>query len=115
MSIYYLYCVFKDTLYHLKPIPMQLEKLDKFVSAIRKEFGMTDSEIFRRTKRRANVDARQVLFYACDKHHIPITYVQTYMRSKGLDMMHSTIIHGRKMIEERMKWDEYLKDFADSL
>jgi chromosomal replication initiation ATPase DnaA len=115
MSVSYLYCVFKDTLYHHKPTAMQSEKLDKFVSAIRKEFGMTNDEIFRRTKKRANVDARQVLFYVCDKHHIPITYIQTYMRGKGLDMMHSTIIHGRRAVEERMKWDEYLKDFVESL
>ena len=94
---------------------MQSDKFDKFVRAVSLEFGISEDKIFKRTKQRLNVDARQALFYLCHKHNISTTYVQEYLKSRGLEMNHSTIIHGRKHISERMKWDEYLKEFLMSL
>jgi hypothetical protein len=94
---------------------MKSDQFKRFVSAISREFGIPEELIFERTKKRLTVDARQTLFYLCDKHDIPITYVQDYMKGLGLDMAHSTIIHGKNITADRLQYDEYLKDFIESL
>jgi 2-iminoacetate synthase ThiH len=70
------------------------EKFKQNLSAVMEQFGLTEDELLERTKRRINVDARQVLFLMCVRDEIPLNYIQRFLKKKGFELSRSTILHG---------------------
>lgn len=86
---------------------------DKFKSnlhAVMREFGLSQQEVFKRTKQRMNVDARQMLFLMCRIDGIPLNYIQKYFGDNGLEIAHSTIIHGARRARNVLASDQYLRE-----
>lgn len=86
------------------------EKFQSNLHAVMREFGLSEEEVFERTKRRMNVDARQVLFLMCRNDKIPLNYIQKYSFNKGLHLSHSTIIHGARRAKNVFSNDPYIRD-----
>ncbi len=73
---------------------MKRNIFNKYVTAITNRFSVTEDDLFSKTKKRELVDARQMLYYLCTERNISIGYIQTYLKERGYDVSHSTIIHG---------------------
>ena len=89
---------------------------DKFkyhLDSVLREYGITEQELFARTKRRISVDARQALFLLCRRDDLPISYIQQYFKNNGLEVSHSTIIHGTRRMRLVLAEDETMKEFFD--
>ena len=68
--------------------------------SVAEQFHLTMEEMFEKTKKRENVDARQILYYLCMERPIRISYIQRFMEDHGHPVSHSTIIHGYKKAKE---------------
>ena len=92
---------------------MKKEIFTMYAELVAEKFHLTLDEMFIKSKTRHVVDSRQILFYLCVRRPIRITYIQKFLKDNGLDLSHSTIIHGykhaQKMIAEDKDW-EYLVD-----
>jgi len=78
---------------------------DRYANAIAKEFDLTLEEIFSTSRKRNLVEARQMLYYLCRERPMRISSIQTYVRDSGLDICHSTIIHGNRKAKELINSD----------
>jgi chromosomal replication initiation ATPase DnaA len=94
------------------PNQMKTEIFNEYTEKLLNVFDITRDEMFSKSKRRDLVDARQTLYYACSKRPMRVVYIQKYMKESGYDVGHTTILHGIKEIEKRVKSD---KDYADLL
>jgi len=75
---------------------MKQEIFNKYVEAVSEQFGFKEEELFEVTKKREQVDARQILYCLCAERNMSVGYIQRYLSVKGYDVSHSTIIHGTK-------------------
>jgi len=94
------------------PNQMKTEIFNEYTEKLLNVFDITRDEMFSKSKRRDLVDARQTLYYACSKRPMRVVYIQKYMKESGYDVGHTTILHGIKEIEKKVKSD---KDYADLL
>lgn len=91
------------------------DKFNSNLHAVMREFGLSEQEVFKRTKARMNVDARQMLFLMCRNDGIPLNYIQKYFFSVGgLDIAHSTIIHGARRARNVLSNDRYLRELISN-
>lgn len=84
---------------------MKREIFNKYVKSIINRFGITEEELFSKTKKRELVDARQMLYYLCTERSMTIGYIQSYLKDKGYKVSHSTIIHGTNRAKELVDGD----------
>ncbi len=85
---------------------MKADIFDAYVDAICENFQMSKRELFKKTKQRAIVTARQALYYVCMKRNMRIVEIQTMMKKHGLNFPHTTILHGFRAMSERMEHDQ---------
>jgi chromosomal replication initiation ATPase DnaA len=71
-----------------------------------KLFEVTKEELFTKTKRREVVDARYLLYYLCYQRAISVGYIERYMRDNGYVINHPTIIHGIKVMTDKVIEDQ---------
>jgi|TARA_R100000479_G_C6311208_1_gene174085 chromosomal replication initiation ATPase DnaA len=81
-----------------------------YAEAVAKQFELNLSSIFKKTKKREVVDARQMLYYLCMERPIRISYIQRFLQDNGYDVAHSTIIHGYKKAKQMIDNDEDFKE-----
>lgn len=73
-------------------------------------FEISEADLFKKSKKRDLVDARQLLYYLCHKRPLRIGYIQKYMCDNGYDITHSTIIHGINIVADKVANDsDYVK------
>lgn len=84
---------------------MKSEIFNKYVEKVSSLFSITVDEFFSKSKKREIVDARQLVFYLCHQRLMKITYIKDYMLKSGLDIHHSTIIHGINAIKDKIDMD----------
>lgn len=98
---------------------MKQEIFNKYVSAVATKFSMTEDELFETTKKREQVDARQILYWLCKDRNMSVGYIQGYLSSKGYAVSHSTIIHGTRRAEELIDKDtdlfQIVRDIKESV
>lgn len=75
---------------------MKKEIFEKYATAVAKEFHLSTDEMFEGSRARECVDARHMLYYLCVERPIRTSYIQKYLKENGLEVCHSTIIHGYK-------------------
>jgi chromosomal replication initiation ATPase DnaA len=85
---------------------MKQEVFNQYVERVTDLFGITKEVLFSKTKKRAVVDARQLIYYLCAKRPMQITYIEKYMVDAGYDITHSSIIHGISAVEKRIAEDK---------
>ena len=88
---------------------------EKYATAVAKEFHLSEDEMFERTRARECVDARFLLFYLCMERPIRTSYIQRYLKEKGLDICHSTILHGYKKAKALVESDPDYKNLAKQI
>jgi chromosomal replication initiation ATPase DnaA len=91
---------------------MKREVFIAYANSVAEQFHLTMEEMFEKTKKRENVDARQILYYLCMERPIRISYIQRFMEDHGHPVSHSTIIHGYKKAKELIDNDS---DYHDIL
>lgn len=84
---------------------MKQDVFNQYVERISHLFNVSEEELFSKSKKRELVDARHLLYYLCSQRPMRINYIQKYMNDKGYVIQHSSIIHGIKVIEEKLKND----------
>jgi|TARA_R100000781_G_scaffold114533_1_gene85592 chromosomal replication initiation ATPase DnaA len=88
---------------------------EKYATAVAKEFHLSEDEMFERTRTRECVDARFLLYYLCMERPIRTSYIQKYLKERGLDICHSTILHGYKKAKELVESDPDYKSLAKQI
>lgn len=91
---------------------MKYKIFNQYVDQVCHLFSISKEELFSKTKRRDIVDARQLLYYLCDKRPIRQVYIQEYMSNNGYDISHSSIHHGISVVKKKVKTDKDYKEYA---
>ena len=92
---------------------------NKYVEAVADKFGFNEDELFEITKKREQVDARQIIYCLCAERNMSVGYIQSYLAQKGYNVSHSTIIHGTKratsLIEQDVDLAKIVSDIKESV
>ena len=91
---------------------MKYKIFSQYVDQVCALFDVSKEELFSKTKRRDIVDARQLLYYLCDKRPIKQVYIQEYMANNGYEINHSSIHHGISVVKNKVKTDKDYKEYA---
>lgn len=94
---------------------MKVKIFQNYADSVREIFGLTEKEMFTKTKKRDVVDARHLLYYLCYTRPMRLKYIQNYMAEHGYKVGHSTIIHGINMVEDKIKEDPDYKYVIQSI
>lgn len=84
---------------------MKEEVFNEYVKRITSLFKIDKEAMFSKSKKREVVDARHLLYYICSKRPMRLTYIQKFMENNGYVIQHSSVIHGIKSVESRIKED----------
>ena len=84
---------------------MKKDIFNQYVSKVCELFGIEPDDLIKKTKHRNIVDARQLLFFLCDKRQIQKIYIEKWMNDAGFTIGHSTIIYGINRVKDRMRGD----------
>jgi chromosomal replication initiation ATPase DnaA len=87
----------------------------EYASSCAKLFGITEDELFTKSKRRDIVDARHMLYFLCSERPMKIVYIQEYMLTNGYQINHSSIIYGIKQMRNKMSEDKDYKKAVKSI
>ncbi len=88
---------------------MKNEIFSDYVEKIVDLYKIPREEIFSKIKRTDVVDARQMLFYLCNRRNISHTQIKRYLVDEGFEIGISTILHGIKVMEEKIENDSDYK------
>lgn len=94
---------------------MKRKVYEQIFDEISSHFGLTKGDILTVTKKREVVDARQAIYYVCNKRGIKISHIQSYLKQDGYDVTHSTIIHGMGVVERTIENDEEYKRIINKI
>ena len=84
---------------------MKYKLFNKLATEVAEKFGVSEEDIFIKSKERAVVDARYLLYSLCKVNKMKLTYIQSYMNDRGYSIPHSTIHHGIKDITKKVEED----------
>lgn len=84
---------------------MKKDIFNQYVSKVCELFDIEPDDLIKKTKHRNIVDARQLLFFLCDKRQIQKIYIEKWMNDAGFAVGHSTIIYGINRVKDRMRGD----------
>lgn len=83
---------------------MKINLFNRYAEEICDLFGITEEQLFEKSKVQNLVDARHLLYYLCNEEQMRIRYIQEYMERRGYNIGHSNIIYGihstKKKVEE---------------
>ena len=85
---------------------MKHDVFNQYVERVTDLFAITKEDFFSKNKKRAIVDARQLVYYLCAKRPMQITYIEKYMNEGGYKIAHPSIIHGISAVEKRIAEDK---------
>jgi chromosomal replication initiation ATPase DnaA len=88
---------------------------DKYATQVAEAYGLTMAQMFEKTKQRAVVDARQLLFYLCRIRPMRPVYIQRHLEAAGYFTSHSAILHGISQAKKRIEKERDLADIAKVL
>jgi chromosomal replication initiator protein len=85
---------------------MKQNVFNQYVERIAKLFNISKEDMFSKSKKSELVDARHLLYYMCYNRQMKITSIEDYMALSGYTIKHSSIIHGIKAVEDKIKEDK---------
>jgi chromosomal replication initiation ATPase DnaA len=94
---------------------MKKEIFDRYTNAIAKQFHLSIDDMFKKSKKRDIVDARQMLYFACQERPIRLAYIKKFLAEYGYDVQHSTILHGIKQAKKLIDSDPDYKEILDKI
>jgi chromosomal replication initiation ATPase DnaA len=92
--------------FQLKSYHMKQELFNQYVVSTAENFGVDEDDLFSKTKKREVVDARQMLYYACSKRPMRVTFIQECMAENGYYVGHSVILYGIKSMGKKIDEDQ---------
>ena len=94
---------------------MKKEIFDKYTNAIAKQFHLSIDDMFKKSKKRDIVDARQMLYFACQERPIRLAYIKKFLAEHGYEVQHSTILHGIKQAKKLIDSDPDYKEILEKI
>ena len=94
---------------------MKKQIFNHFIKSITKLFNITEDEMFAQSKKRSVVDARQLLYFLCALRDMRYSTTQEYLKERGVDVSHTTIIHGVKQMQLRMNEDKDIASIINTI
>ena len=88
---------------------MKREVFNQYVVLVSDLFRISIADLFKKSKKREHVDARHMLYYLCATRPMRIKWIQEFMSERGYEIAHSSIIHGVKMVEDKVDTDRDYK------
>ena len=94
---------------------MKKEIFNQYVNAISSLLGIKKEELFVKSKQRELVDARPLLYYVCFHRPMRIMYIQNHMKDNGYEISHNSVIHGVKIVTQRLAEDADYTSIINSI
>jgi hypothetical protein len=85
---------------------MKREIFNQYLNKVLELFGIVEYDLFKVSKCRETVDARQLLYYLCHIRQIDNKYIQKYLQENGFNIYTSNISRGISNVKERIKKDK---------
>lgn len=85
---------------------MKQDVFNRYADKIAALFHISREDLFKKSKKTDLVDARHLLYYMCYNRQIKITSIEEYMALSGYTIKHSSIIHGIRAVEDKIKEDK---------
>jgi|TARA_R100000541_G_scaffold6448_1_gene13988 chromosomal replication initiation ATPase DnaA len=84
---------------------MKRKIFDQYVEIVENALEITKNDIFTKTRKRENVEARDLLFYLCSQRNMRGNFILNRCKENGLDLDDSQITRGKAKIEELISSD----------
>ena len=84
---------------------MKRKIFDQYVEIVENALEITKNDIFTKTRKRENVEARDLLFYLCAQRNMRGNFILNRCKENGLDLDDSQITRGKAKIEELISSD----------
>tara|TARA_R100001509_G_C4811231_1_gene196467 strand:- start:130 stop:423 length:294 start_codon:yes stop_codon:yes gene_type:complete len=85
---------------------MKLNIFNQYVTEVAHLYNLEEELIFEKSKERGIVDARHLLYYLCYFRPMKLKYIQDYMKGRGYEIGHSSIIHGIQSVQKAIDEDD---------
>jgi chromosomal replication initiation ATPase DnaA len=85
---------------------MKQDIFNQYVKKVCDRFGITELDLFSKTKKRDVTDARHLLYHLCLSRNIQIHYIQKFLRDKGYEVAHTSIIYGANSVKNKVSEDK---------
>jgi|TARA_R110000796_G_scaffold18221_15_gene55318 chromosomal replication initiation ATPase DnaA len=79
---------------------------EQYATQVAKHFHLSMDSLFEKSKRRNQVDARQVLYLLCMERPIQLILIKQYLEDHGYVVPMSTISHGYERAKKLVESDE---------
>ena len=86
---------------------MKKKIFDSYAEAVAKHFSLSLHELFRKTKKRDIVDARQMLYFLCRERPMRISSIVRFLNEYGYDVGYSTIYNGYNRAIKNLEDEDY--------
>ena len=86
---------------------MKKKIFDSYAEAVAKHFSLSPHELFRKTKKRDIVDARQMLYFLCMERPMRISSIVRFLNEYGYDVGYSTIYNGYNRAIKNLEDEDY--------
>lgn len=101
-----MYYIFTFFIYlYFKSNQMKEEIFEQYVDRVVDLFKITREDFFKKSKKRNLVDARHLVYYLCSERNIKQISTTEFMRLNGYEIPHQTVLHGIKIVREKIKED----------
>ena len=87
---------------------MKQDVFDAYVEKVSEFYSIDKEKIFTKFVGKEASDARQMIWWMCDKRHIRPMYIAKHTLRHGLKVAASTISHGILAFESRIQQDDDL-------
>tara|TARA_Y100000004_G_C8922364_1_gene416009 strand:- start:618 stop:986 length:369 start_codon:yes stop_codon:yes gene_type:complete len=104
---------FSDYYNIIKYNMINYELMDEVMSTITSKCRVNDNEFLTQTKESHITEARYLFYAACTKNGIGPSDISRYMKNKGLDVAHSTVIYGINKIQKAAKKDKMIAELLN--
>lgn len=94
---------------------MKKDIFSQIVTAVSQKTGIKESQIFKKTKSREVVDARQLVYYLCKNRPMSLLLIVKYMGERGYKTNHTVVLYGISSVEAKMKEDKDFKSTAKEI
>ena len=94
---------------------MKRKIFDKYIDLVGDVLEISKEDIFTKTRKRENVEARDLLFYLCSQRNMRGNFILERCKENGLDLDDSQISRGKAKIEDLIKSDPDWKELVNNL
>ena len=91
------------------------EVFNAYVKQVCEKFGVSEEELFSKTKKRDITIARHFLIYLCYKRYMRLSKIQEFLKERGYDTKHQPIKYAIVVVRKKMRKDEDYRAIFDEI